>query len=357
MPEKKIPTVTPKLPEKHIVEKAKLPEAHARLEDYRKNLLVNHLAEAKFPAAFGYTYWEELACVGYHPLMSQLEAVVSIKQSTGYSGSLCAVGGTEYVRFFVDWDDGAGFQHVGLTSFKAHDISDAPAGPQHPLQYMVYLPLDTTGRAEPCDTPVLPKVRAVLSYSVPPSMDPDDMPYYGNRLDVTIQIRPRLWMIKDLFHRFDKYKIQFDKLPPVILDQFELEYEIPKPHPGPVPLTKLAAVYKKAAVPVHRFGFPAMQTMNMMAVDAPKVMLAPTDLSFIKEIGILKLADALGATNADISYEELTCVGVNTATDILGGIIRIKRPYGYSGALCQPGSMEYVAFWADWNNDGVFDEF
>ena len=29
---------------------------------------------------------------------------------------------------------------------------------------------------------------------------------------------------------------------------------------------------------------------------------------------------------------------------------RIKRPYRYSGNLCQAGSQEYIAFWADWDN-------
>src|SRR5260370_4180600 len=54
----------------------------------------------------GDTTWEELVCLGYNPTLGQLEAVVSIKQPTGYSGDLCTSGSTEYVRFFVDFGAG-----------------------------------------------------------------------------------------------------------------------------------------------------------------------------------------------------------------------------------------------------------
>jgi len=55
--------------------------------------------------------------------------------------------------------------------------------------------------------------------------------------------------------------------------------------------------------------------------------------------------------------EELTCVGLATAFDSLAAVIHVKRPAGYSGDLCHAGSVEYVAFWADWNNDGTWDEY
>ena len=42
-----------------------------------------------------------------------------------------------------------------------------------------------------CDTPVVGRVRAVLSWGTPPSTtDPDDVPYWGNRLDVHVQLQP-----------------------------------------------------------------------------------------------------------------------------------------------------------------------
>lgn len=85
------------------------------------------------------TTWEEVSCVGYNPELRKLEAIVQVKQTFGYSGGLCTNGSTEYVRFFIDW--GSGFENVGLTGFKAHDIPDAPAD-NHPLNYMVQLVVD-----------------------------------------------------------------------------------------------------------------------------------------------------------------------------------------------------------------------
>ena len=51
------------------------------------------------------------------------------------------------------------------------------------------------------------------------------------------------------------------------------------------------------------------------------------------------------------------CVGLETAADTLGAVIDVKRPTGYSGDLCEAGSKEYVAFGADWNDDGIFEEY
>ena len=42
-----------------------------------------------------------------------------------------------------------------------------------------------------CDHPVIGRVRAVLSWGTPPSTtDPDALPYWGNRLDTHVQLRP-----------------------------------------------------------------------------------------------------------------------------------------------------------------------
>ncbi|MDD4163498.1 MAG: hypothetical protein PHW87_13565, partial [Methanothrix sp.] len=122
----------------------------------RKMMLMNLFADIKIDLKNN-ILWEQLTCLGFNPGSSQLEAVVSIKRATGYSGNLCSNGSTEYVAFFVDWGEGAGFQPVGLTSFKVADISNAPPGPQHPLQYMVYCTLDDATHRRCCGTEVLPK--------------------------------------------------------------------------------------------------------------------------------------------------------------------------------------------------------
>ena len=113
----------------------------------RQTLLVNIAFKGAFDFS-GDTAWEEVTCVGYNPTQRQLTAVVSIKQTTGYSGGLCDAGSSEFVRFFVDW--GAGLVDVGVTSFGVHDIPDVAPNPPHPIQYMVSLTLDDATHRKLC---------------------------------------------------------------------------------------------------------------------------------------------------------------------------------------------------------------
>ena len=59
---------------------------------------------------------------------------------------------------------------------------------------------------------------------------------------------------------------------------------------------------------------------------------------------------ALDKTKADVSYEELECLGLEYNLDRLVATFRVKKPNGFSGGLCSKGSLEYVAFWADWED-------
>ena len=34
-------------------------------------------------------FYEQISCVGYNPYTERLEAVIQVKQATGYNGSLC----------------------------------------------------------------------------------------------------------------------------------------------------------------------------------------------------------------------------------------------------------------------------
>lgn len=58
----------------------------------------------------------------------------------------------------------------------------------------------------------------------------------------------------------------------------------------------------------------------------------------------------LQKTSANTDDEELECVGLDNNRQWLEAGFRIKRPTEYSGDLCHKGSWEYVAFWADWDN-------
>ena len=299
----------------------------------------------------GVTHWEELACVGYNPPLSQLEAVVQIKQASGYSGGPCTNGSTEYVRFFVDWGDGDGFQNVGLTSFKAYDISDTPPGPQHPLSQMVFLQLEDDAHRFWCSQPILPTVRAVLGWNEIPSLDPNDLPHYGNAVDADIQLEPKFWTILGLV----EIGLIQTKL---ALEGLELEAELPKPKPKPVAWSALKKAYAKAEVPDHRLVYEAVYPMVNADAVAPLAAYQP-DLASIAElkIDIAKVIDVLASANANTTYEEVICAGLNSAADTVGAVIHVRKPSGYSGTLCQNGSKEYVAFWADWNNNGTFDEY
>lgn len=55
---------------------------------------------------------------------------------------------------------------------------------------------------------------------------------------------------------------------------------------------------------------------------------------------------------ADTYYEELNCVSFNPQRNELSAIIEVKKTSGYSGGSCTNGSIEYVRFYVDYNNDG-----
>src|SRR5258708_10760158 len=65
--------------------------------------------------------YEEVTCIGFNPNTNVLEAVIQIKQPTGYSGDPCQAGSFEYVRFFLNY--GSGWEDVGLAAVHVHDLS------------------------------------------------------------------------------------------------------------------------------------------------------------------------------------------------------------------------------------------
>ena len=69
-------------------------------------------------------------------------------------------------------------------------VYDIPL-PGDGLSYSVILPFDFSKFRKPCGTPVVLKVRAALSWNVPPSAtSPDVVPYWGNIIDSYINIAP-----------------------------------------------------------------------------------------------------------------------------------------------------------------------
>ena len=323
-----------------------------------------NLKESEFKAVLsitGNTTYEELTCVGYNPRLRTLEATVQIKLPTGFKGNLCGPGSTEYVRFYVDY--GAGWQDVDCVAFDTHDIPnmlDCAKDPDKPLSYVVSLKFEP--KTDNCERPVMPNVRAILSWeTMPPLGDPLWPPIWGNVLDQHIQIAPRKWNIGDLVGVLGKNIGQTLKVPP----EFEevIPQPIPLPDPPPLELAELVKLYgaetakgekaatiAKTSVELHRFGFAQIHALSAGALQQE---VATTQIAEWKKFGIDLPAAiaALDKVQADVTYEEVECLGLDNNYDWLGATFRIKRPTGYSGDLCHPGSFEYIAFWADWDNE------
>jgi hypothetical protein len=293
----------------------------------------------------GNTTYEELTCVSYNPDRRTLEATIAVKLGSGYSGGLCSNGSSEYVRFFLDY--GSGWVDVGAAATTVHDIPasvDCSGDAVHPLSHVVTVDIDPQ---EPlCQNPSLPRARAILSWeTMPTAGDPDFSPVWGDVHECPVQIKPRppfFFELPDLFDVTAKLE-----LPPVfeaIADQ-----PIPIPDPGPLALPELAERFGRDVEP-HRFGLVDIQ--NAMPAVVANTNLALDKLLEWKQLGLdwSSTLSTLDEQKANVSYEELECVGLDNGREALVASFKVKRPTGYSGGLCEHGSNEYVAFWADWDN-------
>ena len=190
------------------------------------------------------TAYEQLSCVGYSPERDELEATVQIKLPGGYGGDLCSAGSNEYVRFYVDY--GAGWQDAGLASFNAHDIPNSTDCAQErtkPLTYVVTFPHDP--KRAFCRRPVLPNVRAILSWNaIPPAGNPGWTPVWGNTLDRHVQIAPRPPFVIDLADAIaEGIAGKKAKLPKDL--EFAQHHSVPLPPPPDPPFEELVELYRE----------------------------------------------------------------------------------------------------------------
>jgi hypothetical protein len=137
----------------------------------------------------GDTSFEELRCVGLHPETDLIEAVLTVKKSSGYSGGLCSEGSLEYVAFWIDFGDGAGFQYMGTATVPVFDLATIP---DEDVQYAVFLKTDLSKFRVPCHAgPRIVRLRGILSWAAaPPPGNPDYVPVWGNRQECRIQLHP-----------------------------------------------------------------------------------------------------------------------------------------------------------------------
>lgn len=308
-----------------------------------------NLPELGIPPAveiIGDTFYEEATCVALNPEVDVLEATIAIKRSNGYGGDLCSPGSTEWVRFYISYDEGATWEDVGLSSFNAHDIpdsTDCAQKPTKPLSYTVAHPLPDPHRKR-CTTPVLPLVRAILSWQImPPASQPNWPPVWGNVLDHHVQLRPSRLILHDLTD------ILGVKAVPKAFQPL-LPQPLPEPAPQPFSLTEAAQLGRRGEVPPHRFGAPLIAETAASKVLSQSQIVQNIAQFKEAELDWFEVVKAYFGNEGDTTYEELHCLGLDYNRDLLVATFQTKLPNGFSGPLCYPGSTEYVAFWADYEN-------
>lgn len=312
----------------------------------KDNPLFNEFKPVK--AIAGNTTYEQVTCVGYNPQMKTLTAIVKIKLDGGYSGGPCTPGSKEYVRFYIDYQRNGTWKDLGMVSFDSHDFNHAG---KNPLCYAVNLAFEPEVTHCCDDKPVLPIVKAILSWSAPPTPNtPGYTPVWGNVLDVNIQLAPKTGWICWLNHKLkdinlvlkpEQIKLLAEKMP-AISGVLDLDAE-------ELSLGTLTNIYKKD-VEEERTGFTAVA--KALSAGIPSFELT----SSIKAAGLnlSKVIDFVLKPKFNTSYEEVKCVGLNRDTNRLYATVLVKKPFGYAGSLCDKGSREYVGFYMDFGSGWEF---
>lgn len=318
-------------------------------------------------AMTGNRTYEELTCVGYNPDSGYLEATFSVKKPVGYSGKLCSPGSIEYVRFYLDFHDGAGFIDQGMVGVNVHDIPDGvdcKGKSIFPLKYVASIKRKTSKLAT-CKKPVLPTLRVILSWTYePPADSPDWVPVWGNTMECDIQYKT-FFLIKPIEFPLElsKYLSLASASPTMTVKEvadlsgFDIKKLIPPKKAYELP--ELVKESRRLKVPETRFAYSMVQQM-LKEPASEKTLMAKAKLGELK-IDLDKLIDKFSVivpfekTKANVEWEELECIGLDYNKENLVATISIKKENGYSGDLCDDGSKEYVAFWIDWNDDCTWE--
>ena len=298
----------------------------------------------------GETTYEEIGCVGFQPQFNRLEAVVYVKQPSGYGGAICSSGTPEFVRFYISFDDGATWQDQGLASFTAFDIPTDVTKKQR-LEYAVTRDIKPPKKF--CFASNLARVRAILSWNVPPPPnDPNFTPVWGNVHDTHIQIDPiKLLLLGDVLKELEV------KIPPQLGDVLDLKEPVAAAKPKALSLAELQEAYRGKNVEPHRFALAEIKSLINQPSTAESLMASSGFESLLTTAGI-NLGDLIGQLfpiDGNTTYEQLECIGLDPNLDMLVGVIRVKLPNGYSGGPCTAGSREYVTFWGDFDSNGSFE--
>jgi len=320
--------------------------------------------DLKFFKSKGNSSFEELGCVGYNPTFKELTATIKIKRTSGYSGNLCKSGSFEYVRFYLDYQDGNGWQDMGYTGFNVHDIptkKDCDGKNEKPIDYVVRLKINP--KRYFCTKENLPKVRAILSWnSIPAPNDPNQNVgtyTWGDVKNENIQISPFKFIFPEL-PIFDIGTLLEKAIlnPSISLNQIaatevdgpeNLKKAIKEIGPAELSFGDLASNYKKNKVEPHRFGFNLLQKAINTSDLTVKQSIA--DVFEAQKYPFLDSLVKLQKMNCNKDFEELFCVGADYNREALVGTLKIKKSSGYSGNLCKKGSKEYVSFYIQEENN------
>jgi len=297
------------------------------------------------------TFYEELGCVGFQPQFNRLEAIVYIKQSAGYSGDVCFNGSPEFVRFYLSYDNGATWVDQGLTSFTSYDIPEVTNGSKR-LEYAASLTVNPPKNL--CVTENIILARAILSWNnAPPEDTPDFIPVWGDIHDAHIQVDPKtFFLVGDILQALEV------KIKPELLSAIDVNANITPTKKMAMTVPELQKMYKGKDVPVHRFALTELNKLMSQPVFSALLtssgsagLLADLNL----DIDINDLVSVLNPGDGSTRYEEMECIGYDPKTQTMVATIRVKLSSGYSGSLCKQGSLEYVTFWADFDDNGSFE--
>lgn len=296
------------------------------------------------PMALNMKY-EQLQSVGLLPEQDLLKAVIHLKLSYGYNGSLCSTGSIEYVRFFIDWDGNGSYadagEDMGISAVNVHDIPDmkypclTSAADSKPISFSLTRSIHS--RKKPCVNENLVKVKAILSWNREPTAgDPGFKPVWGNSVESWIQIKPH-WA-------FQVQPVDSVLWSDTIFDEKQVYEKAIPSFKEPVAVPDLKMMYKDFKVPETRFNFAEIKAKGDEVKANPdlrkKYKQNPQTAVLLKNI------DVLLAQQFNTTYEELKNVGLDYDLSSVSAVLTVKKPWGYSGTLCKKGSIEYIGFWA-----------
>lgn len=306
---------------------------------------------AKYPAVYpmtNNTKYEELVCLGLYPEDNTLEAIIEVKLPYGFKGPLCQQGSKEYVSFYIDYNDGAGFVSVGAPAeVNVHDISIVDGG--H-LYYAVRKPFIPKQYLK-CGTPQIVKVRAILSWEHIPT-GPSYVPAWGNIIEEWIQIKPEptgpiVYPIP-VYETIEKFAIIGDVKEIKSLVDHSIEAEQKIKAQGMVEKERIE--FKNLIMRNPNYFGSISKSVDTSTILKAVYGLPPKTLkAWLPKLAIdPSVLVPVYPIAQNIKYEELRCVGLHPEDDLLEAVIEVKLSFGFNGDLCSLGSKEYVAFYIDW---------